>query len=199
MLLPLVLMIVLPPPQTALEREVLAEINFARTQPRRYAEQLRDYRARFRGKVVRYPGNPSGLLTKEGTHAVDEAIAFMERQSPLPPLTFAPFLAETADDHVIEQGPRGATGHLSGDGANPRDRARRRGGGTYVAEAITYGPPSALEVVRQFIVDDDVPARGHRRTLFAAEMRFAGAACGPHKVYRVMCVVEFGRTPTGIY
>lgn len=199
MLLPLALLTGIFAPQTAFEREVLAEINFARTQPHRYAERLRDYRARFRGKVVRYPGNPSGLLTKEGTRAVDEAIAFLERQAPLPPLAFASLLARTAGDHVAEQGPGGATGHLSKDGANPRDRARRRGGGTYVAEAITYGPPTAPEVVRQFIVDDDVPGRGHRRTLFAAEMRFAGAACGSHKIYRVMCVVEFGRTPTGAY
>lgn len=199
MLLPLALLAGIPAPQTALEREVLAEINFARTRPRLYAEQLRDYRARFRGKVVRYPGNPSGLQTREGTRAVDEAIAFLERQTPLPPLAFASLLARTADDHVAEQGPRGATGHLSRDGANPRDRARRRGGGNYVAEAITYGPPTAREVVRQFIVDDDVPGRGHRRTLFAAEMRFAGAACGAHKVYKMMCVVEFGRTPTGVY
>jgi uncharacterized protein YkwD len=189
----------LSPPQMATEREILAEINFARTRPRQYAERLRSYRALFRGRVVHYPGNPRGLLTREGTRAVDEAIAFLERQAPLAPLEPAALLARAARDHVVEQGPTGATGHLSGDGADPRDRVRRRGGGNYVAEAITYGPPTAVEVVRQFIVDDAVPGRGHRRTLFAAEMRFAGASCGAHRVYRVMCVVEFGRTATGSY
>ena len=199
MLLPLAFLTGLFAPQTALEREVLVEINFARMQPGRYAEQLRGYRALFRGKVVRYPGNPAGLLTEEGTRAVDEAIAFLERQAPLPPLGAAPLLAQAARDHAVEQGPRGALGHLSKDGANPRDRVRRRGGGSYVAEAITYGPPTAPEVVRQFIVDDAVPGRGHRKTLFAAEMRFAGAGCGRHRTYRMMCVVDFGRTPTGAY
>lgn len=199
MLLMLAFLIGPAAPQTALEREVIAEINFARTRPREYAERLRDYRALFRGKVVRYPGNPAGLLTAEGTRAVDEAIDFLERQAPLPPLQPAPLLAQAARDHVAEQGPRGGLGHLSRSGANPRDRVRRRGGGSYVAEAITYGPPTAREVVRQFIVDDDVPGRGHRKTLFAAEMRFAGAGCGRHRTYRVMCVVDFGRTPTGAY
>ncbi|MBC9031419.1 CAP domain-containing protein [Sphingomonas sp. JC676] len=199
MLLPIALLAVFPPPQTALERDVIAQINFARTQPREYAEWLREYRARFRGKVVRYPGNPSGLLTKEGTRAVDEAIDFLERQTPLPPIAFAPLLARAADDHVADQGPRGATGHLSRDGSDPRDRVQRRGGGAYVAEVITYGPPTGPEVVRQFIVDDAVPGRGHRKTVFAGEMRFAGVGCGTHRIYRTMCVVEFGRTETGAY
>jgi uncharacterized protein YkwD len=131
--------------------------------------------------------------------AVDEAIAFLERQAPVGSLAPAPLLARAARDHVADQGPRGATGHHSRNGDNPRDRVQRRGGGNYVAETITYGPPSAVEVVRQLIVDDAVPGRGHRRTVFAAEMRFVGVSCGPHKVYRVMCVAEFARKPDGHY
>ncbi len=194
-LLPLVL--AFTPSAPAIEREILAAINFARAQPRTYAEQLRVYRRLFKGKVVWYPGNPAGLRTAEGVKAVDEAIRFLEKQPPLPPIAPSPLLALAAGDHVAEQGPRDGTGHLSKDGANPRDRVLRRGGGSYVAETITYGPPSAAEVVRQLIVDDDVPGRGHRKTLFAAEMRYAGVACGPHATYRVMCVADFGRTPDG--
>jgi uncharacterized protein YkwD len=192
-LLPLALTLQVSP----LERGVLAEINFARTRPREYAGQLRAYRKFFRGKIVYYPGSRDGLLTREGTRAVDEAIGFLERQAPLDPIAASPLLARAAGDHVLEQGPRGGTGHISGDGANPRDRVQRRGGGSYVAEVITYGPPSAVEVVRQLIVDDDVPGRGHRKALFSAEMRFAGIACGPHKGYRVMCVADLGRRADG--
>ncbi|AQR73296.1 CAP domain-containing protein [Sphingomonas sp. LM7] len=186
-------------PAGVLERQIVSELNFARTEPRRYAERLRSYRRYFRGRIVRYPGKPEGLRTAEGVAAVDEAIAFLERQRPTGPLAPAPLLARAAGDHVAEQGPRGATGHHSKDGADPRDRVQRRGGGKYVAETITYGPPSAVEVVRQLIVDDDVPGRGHRRTVFAAEMRFVGVQCGPHKTYRVMCVAEFARNPDGRY
>lgn len=185
------------PAQTGIEPAVLAEINFARTRPRAYAEQLRAYRKLFRGKIVWYPGNPDGLRTEEGVRAVDEAIRFLERQAPLEPIEPATLLARAARDHVREQGPRGGTGHYSADGANPRDRVQRRGGGSYVAEVITYGPPSAVEVVRQLIVDDAVPGRGHRKTLFAAEMRYAGVSCGPHQGYRVMCVADLGRKPDG--
>lgn len=196
-LLPLALAISPPAAPDPLEREVLATINFARAQPRAYAGQLRAYRKFFKGKIVWYPGNPSGLRTAEGVKAVDEAIRFLDEQPPLPPIAPSPLFALAAGDHVAEQGPRGGTGHLSKDGANPRDRVQRRGGGPWVAETITYGPPSAVEVVRQLIVDDDVPGRGHRKTLFAAELRYAGVACGPHATYRVMCVVDFGRNSDG--
>ncbi|UZK66588.1 CAP domain-containing protein [Sphingomonas sp. M1-B02] len=194
---PLIALASLPHP--ALERDIVAELNFARQQPRAYAERLRAYRGYFRGKIVHYPGRPEGLRTQEGTRAVDEAIAFLEKQVPVGALSPAPLLARAADDHVVEQGPRGATGHIASDGSNPRDRVRRRGGGIYVAETITYGPPSAVEVVRQLIIDDGVPTRGHRRTVYADEMRFVGVKCGPHKVYRTMCVAEFARTATGHY
>jgi uncharacterized protein YkwD len=197
-LLPLALMLATPaPPQAGLEAAVLAEINFARTRPRDYAERLRAYRKYFKGKIVWYPGNPDGLRTEEGVRAVDEAIRFLERQAPLEPIAHAPLLARAARDHVREQGPRGGTGHYSANGANPRDRVQGRGGGNYVAEVITYGPPSAVEVVRQLIVDDAVPGRGHRKTLYATEMRYAGVACGAHQGYRVMCVADLGRKPDG--
>jgi uncharacterized protein YkwD len=196
LLLPLALASV-PPVRPSAEAELLAELNFARTQPRRYADRLRAYRRYFRGKIVYYPGRMEGLRTAEGVRAVDEAIALLDKQAPLQPVAASRLLAQVARDHVREQGPRGTTGHISADGANPRDRSQRRGGGTYVAETITYGPPTAAEVVRQLIVDDDVPGRGHRRVVYATEMRFAGAACGPHTGYRVMCVVEFGRAADG--
>ena len=115
----------------------------------------------------------------------------------MPPLTHADLLALAAGDHVREQGPRGATGHESADGMRPGARVVRRGGGQYVAETITYGPPSASEVVRQLIVDDGVKSRGHRRILYTAEYRYAGIGCGPHTRYGTMCVVDFGRKPDG--
>jgi uncharacterized protein YkwD len=180
-----------------LESAVIAEINFARANPKTYARRLREYRKGFEGRIVRYPGNPDGLRTSEGVAAVDEAIRFLERQKPLGPVEPSRLLARAAADHVAEQGPRGVTGHASRTGERVADRVRKHGGGTYVAENITYGPPSAMEVVRQLIVDDGVKGRGHRRIVYSPEFQFAGAGCGIHKVYRRMCVIVFGRTAEG--
>ncbi len=59
------------------------------------------------------------------------------------------------------------------------------------AEAISYGYQSPQDVVRQLIVDDGVPGRGHRQVLFDASLRFAGVGCGPHRLYGAMCVIDF--------
>ena len=76
-------------------------------------------------------------------------------------------------------------------------RVARRGGGPLVAEIITYGPPTAAEVVRQFVVDDAVPGRGHRRIVYARELGYAGVRCGPHARYKIMCVVNLAASPDG--
>ncbi|WP_299326341.1 CAP domain-containing protein [Parasphingopyxis sp.] len=181
------------------ESAVLAEMNRARADPAAYADMLREYRTYFNGRIMRRPGDRDGILTNEGVSVVDEAIAFLELQAPLPPFAASRLLARAADDHVDEQGPRGALGHASRDGARAGDRAQRRGGGRYVAEAISYGPSEGAEVVRQLIVDDGVPDRGHRHLIFTDEFRYAGVGCGDHARFEHMCAISFGTTTTGHY
>ena len=178
--------------EPALDREVLTGINQARTDPAAPARELQACRQLYRGRVVHDPQEFGDRLTAEGVSAVDEAIAFLKRQRPLPPLIpFAP-LAEAAADQVRDQGPRGLVGHLSANGATPADRVRRHGPMRgVVAETISYGEVSAQGVVRAFVIDDGVRNRGHRADLFDPGLHYAGVACGAHRVYRAMCVVDF--------
>lgn len=180
-----------------LEAQVLEQINHARQNPREYAEELRDYRRYFEGDVVFAPGDPNGVYTREGVSAVDEAIDFLERQAPLRPLGHGDLLALAAQDHAEDQGDAGATGHRSRDGAGPGDRVKRRGGDVYVGESISYGMADADAVVRQLIVDDGVPGRGHRALLFQNDFRFAGVGCGTHRRYGHLCVVDLAATSDG--
>ncbi len=180
----------------SLEAAVIDEINFARTQPQDYADMLRRYRGNFDGNVVDDPDEPGVHTTHEGVRAVDEAIAFMERQRPLPPLASGRTLALAAGDHAAAQGRRGDFGHVSA-GLTPGQRVARRGGGIYVAETIAYGFATPIAIVRQLIVDDGVAGRGHRAIIFTSSLRHAGAGCGPHPMYTTMCVVDFSPTPDG--
>jgi uncharacterized protein YkwD len=50
---------------------------------------------------------------------------------------------------------------------------------------------NARQIVMGFIIDDGVPDRGHRNTIFNPQFRLAGVACGPHKVFKTMCVITF--------
>lgn len=180
-----------------LEAGVLARINFAREHPQDYADQLRGYRDEFDGRVLYRRGDENGVLTQEGVSAVDEAIGFLERQAPLPPLSEGDVLAMAAREMAAMQDEDGSVGHVPHDGSTPGQRVQRHGGDIYVGESISYGFDEPDDVVMQMIVDDGVPRRGHRALLFAKNYRFAGVGCGEHPQYRFMCVVDLSGTATG--
>lgn len=170
---------------------VLAELNAARTNPRAYAQHLRIYRSQFSGKYHIPPGSRIRYVTKEGTAAVDEAVRFLERQRPIPPLAWSQGLARVADELAREQARTGALGHGSGK-MEMRARAERIGRWqSTIGENISYGPDDARRVAMQLIIDDGVPDRGHRKNVFAPDFKVAGIACGPHPVFETSCVIDF--------
>jgi hypothetical protein len=178
------LLIAAPAMAGQLDRAVLDEINFARTHPAQYANLLREARGKDDGYGAPDPD------------CLDEAIAFMDAQPPLPPLEPDTALAASAAVHTADQGPRGVTGHNGADGSTPFQRIHRQGvWSTRSAEVISYGYGSAAGVVRQLIVDEGVPDRGHREIIFDPKLRTAGAGCGRHAVYGHMCVVDFAGAP----
>jgi len=166
-------------------------MNSARTNPPAYARHLQELLGSFDGKVIRKPGKV-GLRTQEGKSAVVEAISFLKRTAPVPPLKRSAALAAAARDHVRDQGITGEIGHTGTDGSTMTSRIERHGtwmGG--ISENIDYGADTARDVVISLIVDDGVPSRGHRKNIFRQETRFAGVACGAHQRYRSMCVIDY--------
>jgi uncharacterized protein YkwD len=172
--------------------QMLAETNLARTEPARYADHLRKMRSNFTGNIYRDPGTAVMLVTTEGIAALDEAISYLSKQAPLPPLTWSDGLAKAAADLVRDQGQSGKIGHDGGRSGGMQKRIERHGTWTgRIAENIGYGPSTARLMVIELIVDDGVPDRGHRKNIFTRDFAVAGAACGPHRLYRSMCVMEF--------
>ena len=162
---------------------LLDEINFARTHPQDYARRLELQPVSDWERALGEPAD---------TAAFAEAVAFLERQPPLPPLSPDDALEAAAREHVEAQGPAGEIGH-DGPGGEPFDLRLRRHGveGVMEGENIAYGPMRAADVVRELIIDSGVPDRGHRRNIFHPAFANAGATCGPHRDYGVMCVVDF--------
>ncbi|HJV65809.1 MAG TPA: CAP domain-containing protein [Geomonas sp.] len=179
-------------------KELLAETNLARTNPHRYAGYLRDLRRNFSGKVYRIPGTANLVVTSEGVAAVDDAIAFLEKQRSVPPLQWSAGLARAAADLVNEQGRTGGVGHNGGDSGDMEARIEKHGSWVRrIAENIGYGPDTPRLMVMELIIDDKVPDRGHRKNIFNHGLSVAGAACGPHPRYRYMCVMDFAGGFTG--
>jgi len=161
-----------------LAAQVQAELNLARTQPRAYA------------RIV--AGNALGKRHLEGDRVVVEAVRFLEKASPRPPLARSGGLSGSALAHVLDQGPSGGVGHRGGDGSSPWQRMARFGRWSgRAAENIAYGRPDARSIVVGLIVDDGVRDRGHRQNIFGREFRYAGIATGPHAKYGTLCVIDF--------
>jgi uncharacterized protein YkwD len=175
--------------------DVLSALNRARTDPAGFVTVLQQHRARLHDKRYLKPGTHTWIITQEGAAAVDEAIEALRHTPPLPPLTVNPALALAALDHVTWQGPRGEIGHQGDGGASPSERLRKRGVAPRASgESISYGP-DGLQIVIDLIVDDGVPSRGHRKTIFNPRFQQVGIAIGPHRRYGTMCVMDFASAP----
>jgi uncharacterized protein YkwD len=165
-----------PPRAHALEAEVLARINFAREHPSEYAREL------HRGTM---------------SAATREAIDYLETRRPTQPFRFTSGLAVSAALHAEDQGRRGSFEHRGSDGSSAGERMRRHGvWAGIMAEEMSAGQYTAADVVRQLIVDEGVPDRGHRIDLLDPHLTRAGVGCAPHRVYGVICVIDLAsRSP----
>lgn len=172
----------------ALEQDIISEINLARTRPAEYADYLERLRPLFSGKEYRRPGKP-GLLTEEGTTALDEAIGALRAAKPVPALTLSLGMCSGARLLVKDQSATGATGHRGTDGSFCEQRTQRFGSWTEpIGENLSYGDDDARERVITLLIDDGVASRGHRKRLLDPVFKVAGVACGDHKL-GAMCVI----------
>ena len=161
-----------------LASRVLAEMNLARTAPQTYARVLAERMAGYRGV--------------EGASAVQEAVRFLQRATPLPPLALSEGMSQAAESHVADLGPRGARGHRGSGGSSPFSRMNRYGQWVGTAgENIFFGNRDARGIVCALIVDAGVRGRGHRKNIFSRSFRVAGVGHGQHSRYGAMCVVDF--------
>ena len=154
---------------------VLDEVNWVRAHPGEYADQLRD--------------GPE-------TEATDEAIDDLERREPAPPLQFDARLRISAARHAVDEGQHGSFTHTGSDGSSAGQRMRRAGvWAGMMAEEMSAGEETAADVVRQLIIDEDVPDRGHRKDLLDPFLKEAGVGCASHRVYGVICVIDLASAP----
>ncbi len=173
-----------------LEQEVVAELNLARTQPKRYSDFLADYSRLFVGREIHERGQIN-LLTNEGIRAVNEAVGFLKKQKPVAALTPSKGMSRGAADMVLMQGTTTQTGHKGRDGSTFAERINRYGtwNGS-CSENIDYGNNTARRIVMALIIDDGVSSRGHRKSIFEPGFKLVGVAFGSHKTYNYMCVIE---------
>jgi uncharacterized protein YkwD len=180
---------------TTLESEVIAEINLARANPRKYAAYLEESRKYYNGKSYLPPSRTKPLTTWDGIAALDEAIKFLQAKEPLGPLQASRGLSFGARDHTQDMVQKGTTGHRGSDGSLPNDRISRYGTWkSTVGEAILYRVTTAREMVLDLIVDDGNPGRPHRQNVFEPSFQLAGVSIIPPTTRGGFCVIDYAGT-----
>lgn len=175
---------------TDLERQVVAELNIARSQPKKYIEFLNAYSKHFVGSELHEPGETI-LLTYEGEGAVNEAIRFLKNQKALSKLMASKGMSRAAEDMVRMQETTSQIGHKGRDGSIFSERISRYGiWNSLCSENIDYGNNSARRIVMALIIDDGVRSRGHRKSIFEPRFKRVGVSFGRHRRYDYMCVIE---------
>lgn len=170
---------------------VLKEINEARANPQSFIPYLENYRKIFKGNVAYYPDGKM-VTTIEGTAVIDEAIAYLQTLSKLPPYAMSSGLLTAANSQLTDLMENSTLGHYGKDGSDLPTRLRRFGAyGNSTAENITYYAPLARDIVMTMIIDDGVKSRGHRKNIFNSGFRQIGAAFNQSRKGENLCVVIF--------
>ena len=155
-----------------LEREVVEEINFARTQPKEYVKtRLQPY-----------------VDAGKASDAMNECIEKMKGMQPLKPLQVAAGLTLAAREWVALQGPSEYIGHDMNFSVRLRKDGYYSG---WPGENISYGRNDPKEIVIRLLEDDGVWNRGHRNNILNPGFAYIGVGVGPHKKYGYMCVQDF--------
>jgi uncharacterized protein YkwD len=105
-------------------------------------------------------------------------------------LIWSDALTKAAIFHTLDIGPKGLTQHESSDGTSAANRMKRFvTGWKSLAENIHFGDynqDKGRRIILALLVDDGVPNRGHRTTLFNPDLNAVGIYTGPHAEYGLM-------------
>ncbi len=180
--------------------EIYQAINALRADPKSFLPPLEAMRASFKDKSY-FDKNGNENLTFEGVAAVDDAIAALKKQTPLPAISLSEGLILAAEAHLKDITTVDGFGHKGSDGSQPSDRANRFGSAPYgVYENITGVSKTAQEIIIQTLIDDGFPSRGHRKNLLSSDLKHIGIAFGPSKTYGFISITvlasEFSERPT---
>lgn len=184
------------------EKNVILEMNKARTNPKQYAdlyivprlENFDGYNYIEKRMSAAGPYNWT-IRTQEGPAAVKECIKYMYEQIPRPPLKPSKELTQAARDHAESQVVTDQLGHTGVDGSTPSERMQNYGIFMATAENIFYCVDTARNTVVKFLIDDGVDSRGHRKNIMNRKYNIAGvgyAECEENR--RDECVIDFAQS-----
>lgn len=97
-------------------------------------------------------------------------------------------LFQCANQHVLDTGKKGLVGHQNYS-KRYKQFASKYG---ETGENCDYGNETAIDIVMNLLIDEDVSGYGHRKNILNKNFLSVGVKFGDHKKYGTMCVMDFG-------
>lgn len=149
------------------EPEILAEINRVRTNPQGYAHWLEDQKQYYDNIWLRLPGEKP-IRAHRLEKAIDEAIAELKEQPPLPPLSTSEQTSASASEKLEDF----ATASKN-------------------IQNISYGRTTAKGIVMSLVVDELFPDRRRRKKLLNPTAEDTGVVCQNDPRYAKVCAIAY--------
>ncbi|MDR2018911.1 MAG: CAP domain-containing protein [Syntrophobacterales bacterium] len=169
---------------TAMEDAAMRKLNDLRERPGEWADYL--------------AGLKHGpIMSRSNTEDTNDAILFLKKMNPRRPFTVSKGLCLAAAALVKDHGPKGLSGHRGSDGNNAF--YRMNGYGLWdgkAGENLYYGHKDADRLIVALLTEGGSQGLEQRNNIFSEDFHFIGIACGAHKVYNTMCVINFAEKYT---
>ena len=153
-----------------IEKDAILYINLARLFPLKFAKI----------EVLHYLGPEKFGAYLEDSPYKESLLSDLKTTKPMNALIFDEKLRELAICFALEQGASGYMGH-----------DRKKCGGFYNAECISYDMETGKDIALQLLVDHEVPSLGHRQACLDSELTKVGIGFSTHKKASFCAVLDF--------
>ena len=173
-----------------LSYEIAQEINKARTNPKRYYNNIERYQKFFENEnIFRLPSLEVGIKTIEGKEAYEEAMNYLETLNKISPLKPMKSLFEIAENYLLEIQ---KIEYKKIVDINIEDIIKKYGTfyGNF-SRIVNFGYNDPELIICNFLISDGDKNRNERKCLLNDKFFYFGVAFGEHEMFGYCTVVVF--------
>ena len=163
-------------------KEVIEYFNMVRSEPKKFASIIREYKQYFKGKVLRVPKSKVGIMTKEGADAFEEAAQFLDSVKPIGTCQYNVGLTHVAKEVVEAAEKTDDPNSLDELDMDAIFEKYGRFTGAF-SRAMDFGSKDSTMVIINLVVSDGDKSRGQREGIFNSELKEIGVWTGKEKSY----------------
>ena len=149
-------------------KEVIEYFNMVRSNPKKFASIIREYKQYFKGKVLRVPNSKVGIMTKEGADAFEEAAKYLDSVKAINTVKYNVGLTHVAKE-VVDAAAK--TDDINSLDELDMDAIFEKYGkfvGAF-SRAMDFGSKDSKMVIINLIVCDGDSSRGQREGIFNSD------------------------------